>query len=117
MPDRKTALTPQFDPEGSGYDEDTARYFMKNFPLTTPKPTAYDGDYVTQDDAFQAWVWHPELNDYVKHAASLDPRTGMILKGRNHPTWDLMEQEERRRGNIIMKGKDGRYYVVNPGEP
>lgn len=43
------------------------------------------------------------------HWGSLDPRTGMVLKGRGHPTWDLMEAEETKRGSRIVK-RGGRYY-------
>ena len=42
---------------------------------------------------------------------SLDPKTGMVLKGRKHPTWDLMEEEEQRRGSKIVK-KGDRYFSV-----
>jgi len=51
-------------------------------------------------------------NPKTKHWGSLDPRTGMVLKGRKHKTWDLMEQEEIRRGSKIVKKDDGRYYSV-----
>jgi len=47
--------------------------------------------------------------DRTGHWPSLDPRTGMVLKGRNHPTWDLMLQEEERLGNEIVF-KNGRYF-------
>lgn len=49
--------------------------------------------------------------DETGHWGSLDPRTGMVLKGRQHETWDLMEKEEVRRGNKIAK-KGDRYYSV-----
>lgn len=71
---------PEFDPEGSGYDYDTAT-------KSGGKP------------------------DETGHWGSLDPRTGMVLKGRNHSTWNLMEEEEIRRGNQIIK-KGSRYYSV-----
>jgi hypothetical protein len=45
------------------------------------------------------------------HWASRDPHTGMILKGRNHPTWDLHMKEEMKRGNMIVR-RGGRYYSV-----
>jgi hypothetical protein len=35
--------------------------------------------------------------DETGHWGSLDPRTGMVLKGRKHPTWNLMEEEEKVR--------------------
>ncbi len=49
--------------------------------------------------------------DVEGHWGSLDPRTGMVLKGKQHSTWDLMIKEEERRGNRIIK-KRGRYYSV-----
>ena len=103
-----------FDPEGEGYDTATAQQFIDKWPLTIPKPTKYRGDYVTDKDkeSFQSWVWHPERDDYVKHSGSLDPRTGMVLKGRQSSTWNLTEEEEIRLGNKIIKKKDGRYYSV-----
>ncbi len=100
-----------FDPESSGYDDATAQRFIESHPLTIPKPKKYQGDYIKQPDAYQAWVWHPERNDYVKHSGSLDPKTGMVLKGRKHPTWGLMAEEEKRLGNEIIK-KNGRYFSV-----
>ena len=46
------------------------------------------------------------------HWGSLNPKTGRVLKGRQHKTWDLMEEEEHKRGNAIIKKADGRYYSV-----
>lgn len=71
----------KFDPEGTGYDYDTA---VKGGGV----PDAKTG-----------------------HWGSLDPSTGMVLKGRKHPTWGLMVQEEGRMGHEIIKEKDGRYYA------
>jgi hypothetical protein len=101
-----------FDPEGEGYDEKLGALLNNMWPLTIPKPKKYQGDYVQNEGAYSGWVWHPEANDYKKHGSSLDPRTGMVLKGRKHPTWDLMEQEEERLGSKIIKGPNGRYYAV-----
>ena len=98
-----------FDPYGSGYDYTTAEELRKLYPLTMEKPTSYMGDYVSNEGAFQSWVWHPELNDYKVHWASRDPRTGMLLKGLKHPTWGLTMQEEEKLGNKVIF-KDGRYY-------
>ena len=104
-------MTKIFDPEGKGYDEKVGSRLARRYPLTIPKPEKYQGDYVTEDGAFQAWVWHPEKDDYVKHSGSLDPATGMVLKGRLHPTWGLMEEEEKKRGSRIVR-RNGRYYSV-----
>ena len=78
-----------FDPEGRGYDYATFAEFdpegLRKFIKAGRKKR--------------------------KHLGSLDPRTGKVLKGRQHPTWDLMKQEERILGNLIMRLKD-RYYSV-----
>lgn len=50
--------------------------------------------------------------DESGHWSSIDPRTGMVLKGRNHPTWDLTVEEETKLGNTIIKADDGRYYSI-----
>ena len=96
---------PVFNPEGEGYDIDTAQQFIDDWPLTIPKPTAYQGDYVTDKtkESFQAWVWHPDKKDYVKHSGSLDPKTGMVLKGKQSSTWHLTEETETKLGNKIIK--------------
>ena len=54
----------QFDPEGSGYDMESAQPLIDEFPLTEPKPTSFQGQTVRNEGSFQAWEWHPELNDY-----------------------------------------------------
>ena len=69
----------QFDPEGSGYDYETAKEFGG-------KP------------------------DETGHWGSLDPRSGMLLKGIKHESIQKTIDEEKRRGSEIVKGKDGRYY-------
>jgi hypothetical protein len=68
-----------FDPEGSGYDYETAR---------------------------QAGL----SPDATGHWPSRDPRTGLLLKGRKHETWDLLEEGEREAGYVVQQDKDGRYY-------
>ena len=49
--------------------------------------------------------------DETGHMGSLDPRTGMLLKGINHPTINLTLAEEKRLGNKIVK-KDDRFFSV-----
>ena len=36
----------------------------------------------------------------------------MVLKGKNHPTWDETVKTEADRGYIIIKGADNHYYTV-----
>ena len=110
-----------FNPDSSGYDIETAKELMELYPLTTPKPNRpgrFDRETIDQDDAFQAWVWHGEENDWVRHGGTLDPRTGMYLKGmaKNAPkdseaykSMRLGIEEEESRGNKVIF-KDGRYY-------
>lgn len=38
------------------------------------------------------------------------PETGLILKGRNHPTFNETIEAEKKLGYEIYKAKDGRYY-------
>jgi len=47
--------------------------------------------------------------DATGHWPSRDPRTGVILKGRNHPTYALTEQGEREAGYVINQDPSGRY--------
>ena len=110
-----------FNPDSSGYDIETAKELMELYPLTIPKPNRsgrFDRETIGQDDAFQAWVWHGEENDWVRHGGTLDPRTGMYLKGmaKNAPkdseaykSMRLGIEEEESRGNKVIF-KDGRYY-------
>jgi hypothetical protein len=44
------------------------------------------------------------------HYESRDPKTGMLMKGRRHPTWHKTVKAEHDMGMDIYKGKDGRYY-------
>jgi hypothetical protein len=48
--------------------------------------------------------------DATGHWPSRVPSTGLLLKGTNHPTWNLTVEGERQAGYEIYKGKDGRYY-------
>jgi hypothetical protein len=77
MPDK-------FDPEGSGYDYDTA---IKGGAKSEPVP-----------------------GDDRPHWPTRDPETGQILKGRQHPTWGLGMQGEEQEGYDVYKGMGGKYY-------
>lgn len=70
----------KFDPEGSGYDYDAARK-----------------DGITGPDKSGHWP-------------SRARKTGQLLKGRKHKTWDKLEAGEKTMGYEIYKGKDGKYY-------
>lgn len=100
-----------FDAEGSDYDAITANKYIEQYPLITPKPSGYSGDYINNQEAYQSWVWHDKEKDYFKHSGSLDPKTGMILKGRKHPTYHMTESTEKEMGNEIVK-IGNRYYSM-----
>ena len=111
MQDKKAKKAyPVFNPEGEGYDYKTADMLINKYPLTTPKPNKFMGEELGNEDAFERWVWHPELNDYKKHGASFNPETGMLLKGKKHKTFYLTQQVEDSLNNEIYRGKDERYY-------
>jgi len=107
-----------FDPEGSGYDKETAQELMELYPLTMPKPNRRgksDRETVEQKkQAFQAWVWHEDVEDWEPHGGSLDPRTGMLLKGMKHSTINLTIEEEERLGTnkFEFNPLKGRYFSV-----
>ena len=68
-----------FDPEGIGYDYDTAkRYGIRP--------------------------------DSAGHWPSREPKTGQLLKGRGHPTYDKTLEAEKRLGYTVVKGRGGKYY-------
>jgi len=55
------------------------------------------------------------LPDKTGHWPSRVPSTGLLLKGRGHPTWPLTEAGEKKAGYKIIF-RDGRYYSVPVGE-
>ena len=48
--------------------------------------------------------------DKSGHWQSRVPETGMILKGRKHPTFNKTIEADKKLGYKIIKGTDGRYY-------
>ncbi len=48
--------------------------------------------------------------DETGHWASRDPRSGLILKGAGHKTFDKTLKGEESEGYEVTKGEDGRYY-------
>lgn len=90
MPDGlfNSAARKPFDPEGSDYDYDTARRLGLK-----PQPV---------DD------------DTVPHWPSRDPASGMLLKGRSHPTFDKGVKVDEELGYKLKK-RGGRYYTIMDG--
>lgn len=79
------AMQKAFDPEGEGYDYLSAR-------AAGLGPDAKSG-----------------------HWPSRNPISCQLLKGRRHPTWNLLEEGEREAGHEIQKGEDGKYYSRKKG--
>lgn len=48
--------------------------------------------------------------DKTGHWPSRDPKSGMLLKGRKHPTWNKTVEGESSAGFEIYQKNDGRYY-------
>lgn len=65
-----------------------------------PEGTEYD-----YDTAIKAGL----KPDKTGHWPSREPRSGILLKGRNHETWYKTVEGEKKAGYRIFK-KNGRYY-------
>lgn len=113
-----------FDPKSKGYNEVIGRLLKKKYPLLIPKPPIPDNPTkeITVEQpkeelgyAHEAWVWHPEnkekglKGEWLKHQASFDHDTGMLLKGMGHPTIDNTLAGEKGFSEIF-KGDGGYYY-------
>jgi len=74
-------MTSPFDPEGSGYDYESAKSAgLKPDPKT-------------------------------KHWSSRNPQTGQMLKGRKHPTWKLGVKEDLKLGYRLVKKNGKYYTI------
>lgn len=90
MLDSPRATTPTgFDPEGDGYDYDSAR-------AAGLAPQAVE-------------------DDVVPHWPTRVPDTGLILKGRAHKTFDKGVKVDEELGYKLVK-KGSRYHTVLPTE-
>lgn len=119
FPTRVEKRLAPFDPEGSGFDEATASRLRKERPLTLTKPMTkpagpvpdeFNKEAFGRPEAWEAWVWHPEENDWVVHGSSFDPDTRRLLKGMKHSSINRTFEEEEKLGNEIVKREDGYYY-------
>jgi len=106
-----------FDPDGEFYDEKRGEEIANSekYRLTIPKPerpeNPFEENVVEEEGKFEAWVWHPEEQDWVKHKGSIDPETGMLLKGMKHETAYKAVDYEASQGREFVKKSDGRYYL------
>jgi len=66
-----------------------------------PEGSGYDMDYATKSGM---------KPDSTGHWSSREPKTGRLLKGRKHPTFNKTIEGEKKAGYKIYKGKDGFYY-------
>jgi len=116
---------PKFEPDGEGYDYETADKLIDERPLTMPKPPIPSyGERATgvapqsNEGAFQSWQWHEDEQDWGIHWPSRDPDTGLLLKGRGHETWDLLEKGEADAGyHIYQDPQTKRYKSEKIGPP
>lgn len=82
--------------------------FAQKFGVSKPVVTAFDPEGLGYDYATaKAGGLKP---DETGHWPSRFPKTGQILKGQKHPTYNLTLEGEKEAGYEIYKGKDGRYY-------
>jgi len=84
----ETQLT-GFDPEGDGYDDATAQ----KYGMTAT---------INPDDGLP----------HMGSVAEVSQDKYLMLKGRNHKTWNLAVEAEEARGFRVVKEADGRYYSV-----
>ena len=75
-------MSKAFDPEGSGYD--------------------YKSAVIAGLEEDEDGHWPSRIPS--------GPNEGLLLKGKTHETWDLLEEGEEDEGNEIIKQDDGRYY-------
>jgi len=73
------------------------------WPKFDPEGSEYD---------YRTAIESGDKPDTSGHWHSLDPRTGMVLKGRQHETWNKTIEAEKALGNIVVKGPNGRYYSM-----
>tara|TARA_R110000751_G_scaffold22666_3_gene63663 strand:+ start:5493 stop:5915 length:423 start_codon:yes stop_codon:yes gene_type:complete len=79
-------MSKEFDPEGSGYD---------------------------YKSAVSAGLEEDEDGHWPSRVPS-GPNEGLLLKGKKHETWDLLEEAEEDEGNEIIE-KNGRFYSFPEG--
>ena len=121
-----------FDPESDGYFERIGNHLNAERPLEDATKPPHGGiGPIQQTNANQAWVWHDDEQDWLKHSGSVTNRIDLlgpqlesevralygddvylVLKGRGHDTYGLGVQGEKDRGYDIEKGPGGYYYSI-----
>ena len=88
--------------------DEWAKRYVGNKMGFNPESSGYD-----MQTALAAGL---ERDEETGHMGSLDPRTGMVLKGRLHESWNPMAQTEMSLGNTVEYDPDeGRYFSVPGG--
>ena len=85
----------------------------------SPSPAGDSGSFDPESDGYDFATAEAAgiTPDSTGHWPSRDPKTGRILKGRNHPTFDKTIAGEDAAGYEIYKGEDGMYYSQKKPEP
>lgn len=87
-----------FDPQGTGFDYDTA----------------IDAGMAPGPD--NHWGSRVELSNAIAQTLGLPQGSGIMLKGATHPTWGKALAGEEAAGFNVIQGTDGRYYSVPKGQ-
>lgn len=108
MPKAANLQTPLTDADFSGQPTLTDSDFQQK---VTPSSFDPEGEGYDMESALKAGI-QPQINpeDGLPHWQSREPKTGLLLKGKKHKTWNLLEEGEKKAGYEIYKGEDGRYY-------
>ena len=123
--------------KSSSYDKDLGEVARKRWPLnpkSKPKRRVKD-ETVTDGEAWDAWVWHPEARpkrekrksfvgpprgDWLEHGSSRYPgknkfgKRGQILKHPKHNTYWKTVLGEASVGNAITYDKKTNHNYSNP---
>jgi len=99
---KKYPTLESFEKAAKGYKEKKKGIKPKNTEVKfNPEGGGYD-----MESALAAGLKPDESG----HWSSRNPKTGLLLKGKGHSTWDKTLKGEKEVGYVITKGKDGRYY-------
>ena len=79
------------------------------FPSTKPEQSTFNPEGSGYDMEF-ALKQGLKRDPITGHWPSRDPKTGRLLKGLKHESWDLLVKGEEEEGHVIYKGEDGYYY-------
>ena len=89
-----------------GEDDEQKTYAHNEVNVEASAPDEFD----PESDKFdlKSAIEAGDKPDETGHWGSIG-KDGLVLKGRQHPTWDEMEMAELALGNRVVKRDDGRY--------